>query len=202
MTPTATLPGGSALRPRDAEVDLEALARAAAGGDVDAFGVLYDALAPSTLRFLRKLGRLAPEQLDDALQESFLRLLRRLPALDRPARVRSYLFGIAHHVAVDAARARRPVEVDDEPASSAPDPARATEGHERDALVAAALAALPDGLRAALAMRHVGGLSMEELASALECSVPTARARLREAASRLAVELRRRGLDPATEVRS
>jgi RNA polymerase sigma-70 factor (ECF subfamily) len=185
-------PMPSAERPPE----LEDLARRAGGGDEEAFGALYDALAPGTLRFLRglRLG-LGPEQLEDALQESFLRLLRRLPSLERPARVGSYLLGIAHHVAVDLARGGKSVEELHE-AVAPDDPAgRAADG-ERDRLVSAALEALPVEARAALALRHVAGLTMDDLADALGCSVPTARARLSEAASRLALELRRRGVEP------
>lgn len=197
MPRVATLPGGPPLT--SSEGDLADLVRRAGAGDADAFGALYDALAPGVLRLLRGLG-LGPEQAEDALQESFLRLLRRLPGLTDPGRVRGYLGGIAHHVAIDALRRRAAAAVEDEPADDAPGGAEAAAGRERAALIAAALAALPADLRGALALRHAGGLTMHELALALDCSAPTARARLGEAASRLAVELRRRGLDPAEEV--
>jgi RNA polymerase sigma-70 factor (ECF subfamily) len=174
----------------------------ASRGDAAAFGALYDALSPGTLRFLRglRLG-LTREQLEDALQESFLRLLRRLSGLSDPRRVRSYLLGIAHHVAVDVARRGPPPAtiVDDEVVGRGPDPTARAAGDERDGLVLAALDALPHELRGALALRHVGGLTMAEVAQALACSVPTARARLNEAASRLALELRRRGVEPREE---
>ncbi|MCO5167145.1 MAG: sigma-70 family RNA polymerase sigma factor [Planctomycetes bacterium] len=196
MPRAATLPGGP---PLTSAGDLDELTRRAAAGDADAFGALYDALAPGALRLLRGLG-LGREQAEDALQESFLRLLRRLPALAEPGRVRGYLAGIAHHVAVDGLRRRTAAPAEAEPIDERPGAEAAALGRERDAVVAAALAALPDALRGALALRHAGGLTMHELALALDCSVPTARARLSEAASRLAVELRRRGLDPAEEV--
>lgn len=197
--------GGPALTSTpEAGVSDDALADlvARAGrGDPRAFGALYDALSPGTLRFLRglRLG-LTHEQVEDALQEAFLRLLRRLSGLHDPRRVRSYLLGIAHHVAVDVARLGPPAPVvDEEPPGGVPDPALHAERGERDALVGAALDALPHALRGALALRHVGGLTMQDLALALSCSVPTARARLNEAASRLALELRRRGVEPREE---
>jgi len=46
----------------------------------------------------------------------------------------------------------------------------------------------------------VTGLTMEELAGSLGCSVPTARSRLRQAARLLATELRRRGVVPQEDL--
>jgi RNA polymerase sigma-70 factor, ECF subfamily len=200
LTAAPTEPSSTGADRGDALADLVARA---SRGEPDAFGELYDELSPGALRFLRglRLG-LGREQLEDALQESFLRLLRRLSGLHEPRRVRSYLLGIAHHVAVDVARLGPPPPVvEEEPPGRGPDPAVRLEGAERDTIVGAALDALPHDLRGALALRHVAGLTMQDLALALSCSVPTARARLNEAASRLALELRRRGIDPR-EVRA
>ena len=58
------------------------------------------------------------------------------------------------------------------------------------------LSALEPELRTAIVLRHVNGLTMQELATALDCSVPTARNRLRRAAHLLARELRLRGVVP------
>lgn len=172
-------------------------------GDPEALGALYDALAPGTLRFLRALRTgLDAGALEDALQESFLRLVDKLPDLQDPRRVRGYALGIARNVALDLVRrARFAGSTPREEEPLAPPAESGLLRAERQEIVSASLAALPTELHEALALRHLTGISLAELADALDCSVPTARARLREAASRLALELRRRGLDPREEVR-
>ncbi|MCO5167688.1 MAG: RNA polymerase sigma factor [Planctomycetes bacterium] len=171
-----------------------------APGDPAALGALYQRHARDVQRLVlgMRLG-LGREEVEDAVQETFLRALRDLQRFDRARPLRGWVLGIARHVAVDRARRGRvraaaPVDggavVDPGPAGGEDAAARA----EQAALVTAALGALEPEQRAALALRHVEGLTMDDLAAALDCSVPTARARLREAAHRLAGELRRRGL--------
>lgn len=170
-------------------------------GDPQALADLYDALAPGMLRFLRALRVLDAAGCEDALQEAFLRLVDKLPALEEPARVRGYALGIARHVALDLARRARPAGLEPGREAAAPAAEAGLLEAERAAIVNGALAALPAPLHEALALRHLAGCTLAELACALDCSLPTARARLREAAAQLALELRRRGLDPREEVR-
>ncbi len=80
-----------------------------------------------------------------------------------------------------------------------PSPEASVLGAERREQVAAALEALEREHRTVIALRHVNGLGMGELAQALTCSRPTARARLRSASHLFALELRRRGLVPGEE---
>lgn len=165
-------------------------------GDAAAFGRAYDRHGPEVHRFLRglRLGLDAQEQ-EDALQETFLRLYRQLrdgPGWDTSRPLRPYLLGIARHVALDLARRPRPGPLEREPRGDERDAALAG---ERAALVQRALGALPPDARAALLLRHVHGLRTPELAEALACSLPTARARAEDAARLFAVELRRLGLD-------
>ena len=57
-------------------------------GETEAFGLLYDRFAGDVQRFLWGLGLgLDHQQLEDALQEAFLRLYGRLPKLEEPSRV-------------------------------------------------------------------------------------------------------------------
>lgn len=157
---------------------------------------LWDLHAIDVRRVLGAFG-LSGDRLDEALQDTFARLGAALARLDPTRPARAFLLGIARHVAVDAtARARRTEGL------GARDPIgrESTEGRaerrELRGLVRTSLAELEPELRTALLLRHVGGLTMEELAEALECSVPTARARLAAAGHLLAGELRRRGVVP------
>lgn len=157
---------------------------------------LWDDHAPSARRVLAAFG-LRGERLDDALQETFVRAAAALRRGTETRSSRGFLLGIARHVAVDlTARARSTEGLGAEPLDRGRGPAARVERAELAALVRAASDELDPALRAALHLRHVGGVTMEELAQALACSVPTARARLSEAAARLAAGLRRRGVVP------
>lgn len=180
--------------------ETELTVRRALSGDGDAFGAIYDQHVQDVHRLLLglRLG-LSREELEDAVQETWMRVLRDLPRYDTGRALRPWILAIARHVAVDrcrraqvrAAESLEPGALVDGGASPGAETAARA---ERAGLVAAAMAALDPEHRAALALRHLDGLSMDDLAVALGCSVPTARARLRGAAHLLAGELRRRGL--------
>jgi len=171
----------------------------ALAGDRAALASIYADLAGDVARYLRSLRLgLDHQELEDAVQEAFLRLFRSLRGFERGRALRPFVLGIARNVAIDRLRRRRPAA--DVAVERLPGGAPAADGAaraERSDLIGAALAAIEPELRTALALRHTAGLSMRELGEALGCSQPTARARLREAAHLLAVELRRRGVVPA-----
>ena len=129
---------------------------------------------------------------------SFVRLL---PTVEPGRRLLPFTLGVARRVALEQARRRRrggdghggEAEL---AAVVAPGPALvdAAARSEEQARVIAALADLEPEQRSVVTLRFVSGLVMEELAAAIGCSVPTARARLREASARLVVALEARGL--------
>lgn len=169
------------------------LVRRAAGGDAEAFGALYDLLAPDVHRFVARL--LDRTRAEDVVQETFLRLHGLLGQADPDRPLRPYVLGIARRSALEALRRARPG--DDRGLDAVPAPGGVPEAAakaEEDGLLAAALAALDPDQRVVVSLRFAGALTMQALAEALDVSVPTARARLREALGRLTVELERRGL--------
>ena len=113
---------------------------------------------------------------DDAWQETFLAALRAYPDLDPQTNLQAWLVTVAHRKAVDVVRSRRRVvptadvpEVLDP--SAAVDPAAAAEaGHVR-----AAVAALPERQRWAVALHHLGGLTYAEVAALVGGSEDAAR---------------------------
>lgn len=183
------------VEPSATSSDLVQRARA---GDGQAREALYRAHVEDVQRLIVSLRlRLRREEVEDAVQDTFLRLFRDLPRFDAGRSLRGWVLGIARHVAVDRCRRGRVRVMEplpDAAAAAGAAPAEALERAEETDLVARALEALDPEPRAALALRHVQGLTMDELAQALDCSLPTARARLRDAAALLGGELRRLGL--------
>src|SRR5580658_7063229 len=128
---------------------------------------LYHAHGPALLGYLqRSFGRCAAAE--DLLHETFLQALRgqdRLAAADSP---RAWLFGIARHVGLTAARRHRPTQ---------------------------SLDAIPEGvtepnpelanMREALELRLRENLSYEEIATMLEIPLGTVRSRLHTAMQKL-----------------
>ena len=123
---------------------------------------------PTVLRVCRAL--VGPVDADDAWAETFLAALQAYPRLSPASNVEAWLVTIAHRKVIDQhrARQRRPRPTDRLPE-------QATESHERDDTLWAALEALPWTQRAAVAYHHVGGLPYVEVAALLGNSEAAAR---------------------------
>lgn len=133
------------------------------------FQTVVDIHGATVLRVCRAL--LGPVDAQDAWSETFLSALTAYPALPVTANVQAWLVTIAQRKAVDVlrARARAPVPVPHLPdRPHPPDPVR-------DDDLWAALAALPDRQRQAVAHHHVLGLPFREVADLLGSSVEAAR---------------------------
>jgi len=78
----------------------------ARAGDEAGFLVLWEALQPRLLRYLRVIGC---DDVDDVASETWLQVVRDLPKFkkDSADEFRAWLFTIARHRAIDAARSRR-----------------------------------------------------------------------------------------------
>lgn len=151
------------------DADDELLERAR-GGDPEALGDLYRALAPGVLGYLQTRGAEDGEAL---CQEVFLQVFRRLGELHGgSAGLRTFVFSVAHARLVDEfrARARRPVLVAYE-GDGDPRHAPSTEMEVIDGQAAARALDLLAGLRSdqrdVVALRIVAGLSIEETAQVL-----------------------------------
>ena len=174
--------------------EAEALARCRRGEDSGhaAFRVVYELHRPEVETFLRRLlGDAA--SVDDALQDTFVRLHRSLASFDASRPLRPYVLAIARNVALDALAARSKLKLlDPALADRAPGPAS-----EPRADVEEALAALEAQHRTLILMRWVHELTQDEIAAALGCTARTVRNRLKTASALFERELVRRGVMPA-----
>lgn len=126
---------------------------------------------PTVLRVCRAL--LAGPDAEDAWSETFLAALRAYPELPVGTNMQAWLVRVAHRKAVDQlrARARRPTPTDTLPETAAAGPGPS--GLDPD--LRAALTALPEKQRLAVAYHHLVGLPYAEIAELLGNSEAAAR---------------------------
>ena len=156
--------------------DVHDLVRAAQRGDPAAMDALMRELAPYVGRVC---GAIALERGDDAVQETFIAVLRKLRDLREPAALHGWVRRIAVREAVRVARRDvhlAPDGVDrlaDVPVVL-PDPASALD-------VRVALAALSPEHRAVLVLRDLDGLAEAEVSRLLDVPAGTVKSRLHRA---------------------
>jgi RNA polymerase sigma-70 factor (ECF subfamily) len=166
----------------------EELIAAANAGDPRAFEALYrryrDWVAALALRFTRD-----PDLALDVLQETFAYLVRKLPSLRLTARMTTFLYPAVKNLSISARRKRGRFSGDAEALLAIP--AREIAGDQRDDL-ARVFAILPETHREVLLMRFVDGMSLEEIASALDIPLGTVKSRLHNALETLRADGRTR----------
>jgi RNA polymerase sigma factor (sigma-70 family) len=123
---------------------------------------------PTVLRVCRAV--VGPVDADDAWSETFLAAMKAYPDLPEDANVEAWLVTIAHRKAVDITRARARHAT---PVATPPE--RAAEPGYRDLDLLAALAALPERQRMALAYHHYAGLSYRDVAAIIGGSTDAVR---------------------------
>jgi RNA polymerase sigma-70 factor, ECF subfamily len=159
---------------------------------------LYEKHAVFVWRSLRVLG-VAPEGLEDAVQEVFLVVHRRLSEFEGRSSVRTWLYAIARRV---AGNARRGASRRGAPESLGPevpdlrraDPRELAERAEAGRLVLDLLADLTGQQREVFLLVEMEEMSVPEAAQALAINLNTCYSRLRAARSRFerALAARRR----------
>jgi RNA polymerase sigma-70 factor, ECF subfamily len=132
---------------------------------------------------------------DDACQEALIKIVRNLPRFDGRSSFGTWAYRIATNASLDELRKRqrRPkLDQHDDHTIDLPDERAAQRvDHVGDRLVLdAALAELPDDLRAAVVLRDVANLDYSEIADVLEVPVGTVKSRISRGRSALAARLR------------
>jgi RNA polymerase sigma-70 factor, ECF subfamily len=160
--------------------------------ELPAFPSVYAEHFRAVWRTLRRLG-VAPAQLDDAVQDVFLVVHRRLPEFDGRS-LRGWLYAIAVRVASDHRRNaahQRTVPLSEALIDPAPDPARTSELSASVRLLHELLAELDERQRTVFVLGELEELSVPEIAEALGENLNTVYSRLRAARARFEAALRR-----------
>jgi len=174
-----------------ADADDRTLAGRAADGDTAAFAIIVRRYTPMMRAYARKILP-GGADVDDVVQEAFITAWQKLPSLDDPARVKSWLMRITSRKAVDRIRARRESDDIDAVDPAAPEvatPARVAEARSSLEALRAALAELPEDQRQCWTLREIGGYTYEEIAEQLDLPVSTVRGMLARARKTLIVRM-------------
>lgn len=179
-----------------------ALVSRAINGDVAAFGVLVE-------RYQRPMAALVarmtdnPDDVDDIVQELFVRAWKGLPRFRGEAQFSTWLYRIAVNTAIKhRSRHRNDASISlsaeglaggidslQAPVDAAPsqggDPYRAAQKKESEEAIRKAVQSLPEKQRAVVVLHYFEGHSCEEISSIVGCSLGTVWSRLHYACKRL-----------------
>ena len=180
MAEALTRPAPRSPLPRLALTERQQI-RAAAQGDERAFAAIYRRHSSELYRYcVTILG--SPEDAADAVQNAVAKSLSALRGGAEPRHLKAWLYRIAHNEAIDLVRRRRGSAQLDE-AETVVDQRQAGSLESRAELreLISDLTELPERQRGALVMRELGGLSIQEIAGALQTNPGAAKQAIYEA---------------------
>ncbi len=164
--------------------------------DPRSISAVYRAHSMYVWRVLRHMG-VPDEDLDDAVQETFLVVLRRLPEFEERASLKTWIYAIATRVASTRRRSRqREARRRDRAGaqmhgSSTMDPELALEKAQAAQLVERLLGQLDETKRTVFVLAEIEGIKVPEISRILGVNPRTVHSRLRAARERFGLALRR-----------
>jgi RNA polymerase sigma-70 factor (ECF subfamily) len=167
----------------DARSDSELVA-AANGGDRSAFDVLYHRYKQWVVSLATRFTG-DSEQALDVCQETFLYLLSKFPGFKLTSRLTTFLYPAVKNLSIGMRRKTAKFMGGDLPLDALAAPAAGAK-HELTEVVAG----LPETHSEVVLMRFVDGLSLEEIAVALEIPLGTVKSRLHNALGMLREDAR------------
>jgi len=195
-------PSGTSLRMSEREID-QLLVEKAQQGDRHAFDTLVT-------KYQRKLGRLVARlvkdsaEVEDVVQEAFIKAYRALPAFRGESAFYTWLYRIGvntakNHLVAQGRRAPTSTEFNNDEAEGFAEgdllrdidtPESLLMTKQIGQTVNQAMDALPEELRNAIVLREIEGLSYEEIAQMMNCPIGTVRSRIFRAREAVANKLR------------
>ena len=179
------MPASPANPPDDPRSDHE-LIDAVNAGNADAFEALYTRHRDYALRLAMRFTGERNLALD-AVQDSFVYFYKKFPGFVLTAKLTTFLYPVVKHNALSLKQKARRAQGDtsEEALQSQPDPGSDPSASQDTDDLHALLSTLPDAQREVLVMRFVDGLSVEEIARALEIPPGTVKTRTHHAIKKL-----------------
>ena len=172
-------------------------------GDKRAFELLVEKYHRRLARLLARLVR-DPGEVEDVVQEAFIKAYRALPSFRGDSAFYTWLYRIGINTAKNylmAAGRRAPTSTEveaevaegydgGEPLRDINTPESLLLSKEIATTVNATIDALPEELRSAIQLRELEGMSYEEIAKLMDCPIGTVRSRIFRAREAIAERLR------------
>lgn len=175
------------------------LASRAHDGDAAALNELLAALRPLVVQTARLVVGSGSWAAEDAAQEALLDISRGIGRLQDPAAIKTWALRVTTRRALKVARRERLLRL--RSAASVEELQTTTLSAGREAALKQAFDRLPPRLRATAVLRLQAGLSEEETADVLGCSVGAVKSNLHDARKRLTSSLSEAGYAPTVEHR-
>ena len=159
-------------------------------GDSDAFEALYYRYRDWVYRLAWRFTGNQSDALD-VLQETFAYLLGKFPGFELTAAMTTFLYPVVRHTSLAIRRKNRRFASDEETLDELIAPVPQQDERSRSEL-AAVLGGLNEAQREIVLMRFVDGMSLKEIAGALEVPLGTVKSRLHHALQTLRNDRRMR----------
>lgn len=191
-----------AAPPRDDDLRDRELVRRTLRGELDAFETLVTVHRDVVHRVATRM--VGDSEAEDVAQDALLRAFHRLGSFRGDAPFRSWLLTIVRNTALNALARRKPAtlsddgderSVDDDRRAKQTTPAEELELSERRARLADKIRLLRPEHRSVILLRHVEGLSYDEIAEVTEAPLGSVKTRLHRARRELIELLRTNAYD-------
>ena len=156
-------------------------------GDLDALTMLVERYQNRLYRYLLRLVK-QPGTAEDLFQQTWLRLMERIKSYDPERNFDTWLFSVAHNLAIDYLRRYRPESLDepmpsgetrqDRLAAAGPGALETLLARERADRLSAVMTELPLQYRVVLSLRFEEEMKLEEIATVLGIPLSTVKTRL------------------------
>jgi RNA polymerase sigma-70 factor (ECF subfamily) len=141
--------------------------------DEDSFVQLYRAHTPALFRMAWRLGGLSATDVEDVIQETWLRAARSLGQFRFQSTLRTWLTSVLINCMHEARRRAKDAGADQEPKPVAPSRSPSLQMD-----IERAVASLPSGMREVFVLYDVEGFTHEEIAAVLKIHTGTSKSQL------------------------
>ena len=169
--------------------------------DPDALTAMLSRYQQRLYRFLTRLVQDSAAA-EDLFQQTWLRVIQKVGSYDARARFDTWLFSVAHNLAIDHLRRQRSRSLDepdesgklpsDRLPSSGADPLEELLESERAAILGEAIHELPAIQREVISLRFEEGMKLEQIAEVVAVPLSTVKSRLHRALESLREAVERR----------
>lgn len=169
--------------------------------DIDFFSCLYERFEPELLRYINRITSLSNEEVEDVLQEAFIKIWRNLNDFDHNLSLSSWIYRIVHNETISFWRKRtsggknQNIAFDDHLKETISGDANEIENkQDREQAIYLLLEHLPINYKTVLVLKFLEGMSYQEVSDILKIPEGTVATRINRAKKAFAKIAKERGI--------